>query len=444
MANPVALAPAPPTHAAAPPTRARLVLVGWLAALSGVLYLDRICMSQAAPAIQADLGLTFTQVAYVHMAFTVAYGLFEVPSGRLGDRIGARAVLTRIVVWWSAFTALTGAATGLGMLVVVRFLFGAGEAGAYPNVARVLSRWFPAAERGRVTGLMLTAAQLGGAVAPALSAGLIAVVGWRWAFAAFGLVGVAWAVGFRRWFRDDPADHPGVNAAELRRIRGGLPAPAHPHGKIPWRAVARSAGFWVLAGIIVCSSFNSYLYYSWFSTYLQAGRGVSKGEAGLLTSLVLLGSAVGVLAGGAVADRFVGRGAGRVRARRVFGAAAFTTAAALIAAAAQAETPLLMCALAALSCLAVQLTLPTWWAAAIEQSGRHVGVVFGLLNTTGIAGAVASQWFVGAFSDAQQARGLTGRDQWDPMFGVYVGMLLAGAVGWSLYRFRPLEPADPA
>src|SRR5262249_6789244 len=150
-------------------------------------------MGQAGPAIQADLGLTNRQLGYALMAFTVAYALFEVPTGRLGDRIGPRAVLTRVVVWRSAFTALTGACAGLVSLVVVRFLFGAGEAGAYPNTARVLSRWFPAAERGRVTGLMLTCAQLGGAAALALTAALIWLVGWRWAFVAFGLVGFAWA-----------------------------------------------------------------------------------------------------------------------------------------------------------------------------------------------------------------------------------------------------------
>ena len=132
------------------PTRTRFVLVLWLCGLAGVLYLDRICMAQAAKPIGDALGLSNIQLSYVHIAFTVAYGLFEVPTGRLGDRFGGRFVLTRIVIWWSVFTALTGAAWGLASLLVIRFLFGAGEAGAYPNAARVMSRWFPAAERGRV------------------------------------------------------------------------------------------------------------------------------------------------------------------------------------------------------------------------------------------------------------------------------------------------------
>src|SRR5919197_5127949 len=106
-------------------------------------------MAQAVAPIQRELDLTNTQISYVLMAFTLAYGLFEVPTGRLGDRHGSRAVLARIVVWWSAFTALTGTCTGFLSLLLVRFLFGAGEAGAYPNVARVIGRWYPPGERGR-------------------------------------------------------------------------------------------------------------------------------------------------------------------------------------------------------------------------------------------------------------------------------------------------------
>src|SRR4051812_47415614 len=186
------------------PTTARFVLVAWLCGLAGVLYLDRICMAQAVDDIQRDLGLTNTEVGVVAMAFTLAYGIFEIPTGRLGDRYGSRRVLTRIVVWWSAFTALTGACIGFHTLVLVRFLFGAGEAGALPNVARVISRWFPVGERGRVQGIILTAAQVGGMSAPVVAAYLIQTAGWRAAFATFGAVGVVWAVGFWWWFRDDP------------------------------------------------------------------------------------------------------------------------------------------------------------------------------------------------------------------------------------------------
>ncbi len=130
------------------PTRARYTVLGFLCSLALVLYLDRVCIGQALPEIEADLGLTKGQSGYALGAFLIAYGLFEVPTGRWGDRFGSRGVLARIVIWWSLFTALTGAAGALWSLVAVRFLFGAGEAGAYPNVARIIARWFPVYERG--------------------------------------------------------------------------------------------------------------------------------------------------------------------------------------------------------------------------------------------------------------------------------------------------------
>src|SRR5262245_38450792 len=179
-----------------PPTRARLVLVAWLCGLSGILYLDRICMGQAVVPIQNELGLTNSEISYVTMAFTLAYGLFAIPVGRWGDKAGPRLVLTSIVVAWSIFTALTGAATGLLALLLVRFLFGAAEAGAFPSVARVMSRWYPVGERGRVQGVMLAFAQIGAVVAPVVAAYTIQAAGWRWMFLTFGTVGFAWAVGF--------------------------------------------------------------------------------------------------------------------------------------------------------------------------------------------------------------------------------------------------------
>jgi ACS family glucarate transporter-like MFS transporter len=426
--------PKPPDR----PTRARFVLAGWLCALAAILYLDRICMSQAVPPIRDELKLSNEQMSYVAMAFTIAYGIFEVPTGRWGDRVGGRAVLTRIALWWSAFTALTGAGFGLISLVVIRFLFGAGEAGAYPNVARVLSRWVPALQRGRVQGFLLAAAQLGAVAAPVLAAYLIDAIGWRGAFAVFGGVGVGWAVGFWLWFRDDPADHPGVNVAELELIRAGTAAPEPTREPVPWRAVLTNPGVWLLGLCTTCAAFNTYFYFSWFPTYLMDARGVSNTAAGWLSSLALAGSAVGVFAGGFAADRLTRLGPGRVWGRRLFCAAACWAAGGLLLAAAHCKSPVALASLAAASTTCLLLTLPTWWSAAIEQSGRHVGALFGLMNSLGVVGALASQWFVGAFADWQAARGLTGRAQWDPIFNVYVAVLGVGGWVWVAYRYRPL------
>ncbi len=175
------------------PTRVRYAVLAFLAGMTFILYLDRSCINQAAPYIKKELNLSDTDLGLIFNAFTLSYALFEIPAGRWGDRFGSRRILTRIVLWWSAFTALTGAGFGFGSLLVIRFLFGAGEAGALPNSARVLRQWFPDSVRGRAQGFVTTAMMFGGAIAPVTSQLLMNLVTWRWTFAIFALLGVAWA-----------------------------------------------------------------------------------------------------------------------------------------------------------------------------------------------------------------------------------------------------------
>jgi MFS family permease len=374
------------------------------------------------------------------MAFTLAYGLLEVPTGRWGDRIGARRVLTRISLWWSAFTAMTGACTGLWSLVAVRFLFGAGEAGAFPNVARVLSRWFPDEERGRAQGVLLAASAIGGAVAPFLAALMIRAIGWRGTFAAFGGVGATWAAAFWWWFRDDPAAHPAVDAAELAHIGRRATAGAV-HTPIPWAAVVRNPSIRALGLIMALASFNSYIYFSWYPKYLKDGRQIDPTEAGLMASVVLALGAVGTLVGGLMVDRFVLRG-GRTVRRRIVGGAAFFAASASLGCALRMPDPWIAAGFTALSCLATQSTQPLWWSCAIGISGRHVGALFGLMNMVGVFGAMSSQFLVGAIADGMGARGFSGRQQWDPIFFIDVGVLACAGWLWATFRFVPVEDSE--
>src|SRR5687767_3568710 len=189
--RPASLAPDSPV-----PTRVRYGVLLFLCTMALLLYLDRVCIGKAAPAIRRDLGLSETQMAWVFNAFTLAYCLFEVPTGHWGDRHGGRGVIARIVVWWSLFTALTGAAVGLRSLLVIRFLFGAGEAGAFPNASRVATRWFPPRDRGKARGAITTASLVGGAASPVLAALLMERVGWRMMLVIFGAIGVVWAGAF--------------------------------------------------------------------------------------------------------------------------------------------------------------------------------------------------------------------------------------------------------
>lgn len=417
------------------PTWVRYGVLAFLCLLSFILYLDRVCIGQAVKAIEADLGISHRAMGFVLAAFTVAYGLFEVPTGHWGDRYGSRGILTRIVVWWSAFTMLTGAANGLVMLLIVRFLFGAGEAGALPNACRVVAKWFPVANRGRIQGIVVTSAVVGGAVAPLVTADLIEKLGWRWTFALLGLPGIVWAVAFHWWFRDDPAEHPGVNAAERQLIAGIAPLQpakhsAESHPPIPWGRVLTSANIWLLGSIISCNAFSTYMVFSWYPTYMQEGRGVTNTESGRLASLVLTGGVLGGMMGGWLSDTLV-RGLGsRRRASRVIGPLCMTTAAAMMATSIQVDSPFGSAVCVAVACMMMHAQLASWWGVVTEISGPHVGALFGLMNSLGVPGAVASQLFLGAFVDLLESYGRLGRAQWDPAFYIYAGVLLIGATCW--------------
>jgi MFS family permease len=229
-------------------SRVRYAVLASICSLSVVTYLDRVCIAGSAPYITEDLGLTPVEMGAAFSAFAIAYALFEVPGGWLGDRIGPRKVITRIVVWWSIFTVITGLVNRLWSLITVRFLFGAGEAGMYPNSAKVFSRWMPKVEQGFATGLMWMCGRLGGAFAPGLVVFLIAHTGWRPTFWIFGAVGIVWAIFFWIWFRDTPREKRGVNEAEVRIIRGGQDGPeSHGHVKVPWGRLLRSRNLWAIS-----------------------------------------------------------------------------------------------------------------------------------------------------------------------------------------------------
>jgi ACS family glucarate transporter-like MFS transporter len=435
--------------AAEQPTRVRYAVLAFLCVLAFIFYVDRLCISTAAIKIEADLGLSHEQMGLIFSAFTLAYCLFEVPTGAWGDRYGSRGVMTRIVVWWSFFTALTATGFNLWSMIAIRFLFGAGEAGAFPNTARILVRWFPVERRGSSQGVITTAALLGGAVAPVAAAYLIGAVGWRGAFIIFALPGVVWAFVFYTWFRDDPGEHPAVNDAERRLIAGSSHAPggaAHP--PIPWGAVLTNRNVWLLGTITTCTAFNTYLVFFWYPTYLELGRAASSGTAAGWSSVVLAAGAVGGAAGGVLIDWVIRRTGNRRRSRRGLGFVALTLGACCIALSVHADgvVPPALCMAGAMFLL--NATLANWWGAVADISGCHLGALFGLMNSMGGVGAFISPIFLGRFADHMKALGHEGRAQWDPAFYVYALVLFTGALGWlfvdSARAIRDPVPAEPA
>ncbi len=414
------------------PTLGRFGVLFFLCTLALLLYIDRVCIGQAATSIRDDLGLSETDMGWVFNAFIIAYCIFEVPTGHWGDRFGSRRVIARIVLWWSAFTALTGLAFGLWPLVAIRFLFGAGEAGAFPNAARVVTRWFPAGERGFARGAITTTSQLGGAIAPPLAAFFIGLVGWRWTFAIFGLAGVAWTIGFYRWFRDDPAEHPGVNAQELQIIGKPPSGGDGEHHAIPWGTVITSPNVWLLGTIMTVGATLFYMLFQWYPTYLKEARGLSEQVSGWFGGVAMTGGALGCITGGLISDQIIRRTNERKWTRRLTGSGMLLAASLCLLGVRYSEhafTASLLCA-AALFCL--QVSIPTWWTVVAEISGRHGAAMFGLMNGMGGLGVLVLNILVGRIVDAGKADKTPLIDVWRPIFdGVAVG-LFVGAICWLL------------
>jgi ACS family glucarate transporter-like MFS transporter len=376
-----------------PATRGRHKFVGFTLALVAISYLDRVCISTAAPAIENELRLSNSQMGLVFSAFTLAYAVFEVPSGWFADRFGARLTLTRIVVWWSAMTAATGLATGFASLVATRLLFGMGEAGTFPATARAYARWLPKSERGRAFGLAIMTGALGGAATQPLVVTLLAVTSWRHTFAIFAAVGIAWAGAWWWWFRDDPATHPAVNAAELAEIAAGG-AEQREFGTVPWRAFAHNASLLALCAMYGSAIYGWYFYITWLPTYLLKARGFDLRQTGFLAALPLVAIAGGVLAGGWSSDWLAARW-GAQNGRRAPGLVGFPLAALAITLGISTPDPLTSALLVAAAAGLAALGVAPAWVVSTEIGGVHAGVVSGAMNTFGNLGGALSPVVVG-------------------------------------------------
>ena len=193
-------------------------VLGFLCLLAAITYLDRVAISVAGPRMQESLHISPEAWGWVVGIFTLSYAVFEIPTGRMGDRIGARRVLTRVVLWWSAFTAFTGMTSNYYVLLLTRFCFGAGEAGAFPTSALACRAGFLSIERARAMGLVLMFMQAGGALAPLVIVPIQVRYGWRASFYFLGALGVVWAIAWYWWYRDTPAENANVTQAEMEEI----------------------------------------------------------------------------------------------------------------------------------------------------------------------------------------------------------------------------------
>jgi MFS transporter, ACS family, glucarate transporter len=368
-------------------------------------------------------------MGFVFSAFTAAYALFEIPTGWWADRIGSRRVLTRIVTWWSIFTGLTGLAWNFPSLIALRALFGAGEAGAWPTVARALSRWFPERERGTAQGIFFMGAHLGGGLTPILVAAIAARIGWRGTFPLLSIFGFLWAASWFRWYRDEPRNHASVAAEELSWIEAGRRSVP---GEIGQRKILRAAlktpGIWFLCLMYFTQTYGFNLYVTWMPTYLQHEKQLHGAVLAVLAGLPLLLSVPADLFGGIVTDRLSQRFGLRLgRCLVGFGSLAVAGVFLFIGALVPGAISAVLIALAAASS---NFLLGASWGACADMAGDHAATVSAAMNTSGQIGGVLSP-IAFAFLTRTSA-------SWAAPLYLTAALYLAGAGCW--YFVHPEHP----
>jgi MFS family permease len=352
--------------------------------LSVITYLDRVCIAVAAPAMMSDLGISPDRWGWVVGIFAIAYGAFEIPTGAMGDRIGPRKVLTRIVIWWSAFTSLTGVVSNYFLLLATRFLFGAGEAGAYPNSSAAVSRWFPTTERARAHGLIWMASRLGGAISPILVIPIQQAYGWRASFWVFGIAGVVWAIVWYAWFRDNPWQKPGVTREEMLEI--GVTEHRHEHHALPWAHVLRSGNLWAIMVMYHTYCWGAFFFLSWMPVFLANGRGFDNADLRRLAWIPYCFGACANLLGGIVGDRLVKK-LGLRWGRRTVALIGLGCSTLAIVGTIFTDDKVLSVILLGLAYGGSDFMLPVAWALCLDIGRRYAGAVTGAMNTAGQIGS---------------------------------------------------------
>ena len=404
------------------PTRARHVVTVFAATLAVITYIDRVCISQAAPDIRQELGLSAIQMGWAFTAFVWAYALFEVPGGLLGDRLGPRRVLMRIVMWWSFFTAATGWIWSLPSLLVTRSLFGVGEAGCFPNLTRVFTTWLPVGERERAQAILWLSSRWGAALTPLIVAYLLRFISWRRAFELFGVIGMVWAVAFYYWYRDDPGTHPGVNRSELAMLPPSRET-AVVRGPVPWRTLISRPAIWLLCAQYVCLGYGWYFYITWLPTYLSEARGTGPMEGALLAGLPLLLGGLGCIVSAALTPVLTRVTSSVSVARRILAVTGFTLASVLSFVFTRIQDPMSAMLVLSLASFFNDFVMPPAWAACMDIGGRYSGTVSGAMNMMGGIAGGCSPLVVGYLLAWTS-------DGWIVTFYISAAIYLMGGLCW--------------
>jgi len=416
------------------PTQVRYWVIVFAVTLAIITYIDRVCISQAAPSITRDLGLSTVQMGYAFSAFGWAYALFEIPGGFLGDWLGPRKVLMRIVLWWSFFTAATGWAWNFASLAVTRALFGAGEAGCFPNITKAFTTWLPQEERVRAQGITWMSARWGGAFTPYLVYQTFQLMSWQHAFELFGALGVGWAIFFYRWYRDNPRDNPRVNAAELRLMRGSDEL-AGGHGDVPWAKLIRSRTAWLLCGQYFCLSYGWYFYITWLPTYLKEARNLEISTGAVLAGLPLFLGGLGSLFCGMVSAPVTKLTHSVAATRKLMAYIGFTGASLLLVLSVHLGNPVAAMLAMGMASFCNDLVMPGSWGACMDVGGKYAGTVSGAMNMMGNVGGAFSPMAIGYMLRWTH-------HNWDITFYVSAAVYFCGSFFWMF--MDPVTPIEGA
>jgi MFS transporter, ACS family, glucarate transporter len=397
--------------------RYQILLV--LSVLSMITFLDRIAFATASERITKALGLSAVQWGWILSTFTLAYGFFEIPTGILGDKMGAKKVLLRVVLWWSLFTVLTGFATGFVSLLVIRFMFGVGEAGAYPNTSIVLSKWFPANERAQAQALIWCASRLGAALTPLLVVPIQQNYGWQASFYFLGILGIGWAIFWHFWHKEDPSQATDITNEELEYIINNRQIDLHA-SKTPLRDILKNRNLQYLMLMYGCYASGAIFFQSWLPKYLQQGRGISENQLKIATSLPFLLAAIGCLLGGFLSDWAVKK-YGKTWGRRIVPMIGLGLAGIFIIISSITAHNTLAIALLSMGMACMDMTAPVAWAVAMDIGGTQSGTTSGATNTAGLATAYVTTILFGYLATAYGYH-----------FPVMLqgGLLLVGALLW--------------
>lgn len=354
----------------------RYAVVAALFALSVITYVDRACISAAKDDMASGLSLSDSAMGLVFGAFSLGYALAQIPAGWFADRHGPRIALAAVVIGWSAFTALTGAAWSLWSLIAIRFLFGVGEAGAFPGSTRAFYNWLPASERGRANGFLFSGSRLGAALAFPLLVWMMSQITWRWAFAILGSVGVVWALFWLAWFRDYPEGGPHSARQDATSA-------------LSLRDVFRTPVFIPAMAQYFAGNFTFFLSLTWMLPYLKRQYSLPDGTAAQYAMLPLLMGATSQWITGFLVDRLY-RSPMAAWSRRLPAIIGFAIAAAGVGAAGWVPSAGLAVICLTVATFGADMTISPSWSYCADIAGKNSGSVSAAMNMVGNLGAFIS------------------------------------------------------